>query len=184
MTDFKAIKKLVVKIVQTNNTHLFGILYDRHAPKVFNKCLGLLGNRTEAEDLTHDIFVHLFTKLRTFNGDSKFTTWLYTLTYNYCINYLQRDPNRKNKNEALGGEVIDFQDDMVSDAQIYQLKTDKLEKSLQIINPTDKLILMMKYQDDLSIKEIMQVFKITESAAKMRINRAKIKLIEIYNGLA
>src|SRR5690606_41277107 len=63
--------ELVTRIVETNNTELFGVLYDRHAPKVYNKCLGLLKNPIEAQDLTHDIFVHLFVKLRTFKGRSE-----------------------------------------------------------------------------------------------------------------
>src|SRR5690606_9571887 len=83
-------------------TELFGVLYDRHAPKVYNKCLGILKDPVEAQDLTHDIFVHLFVKLRTFTGNSKFTTWLYSLTYNFCINYIQRDAERSIGKRSYG----------------------------------------------------------------------------------
>ena len=60
--------ELVAKIVETNDAELFGLLYDRHAPKVYNRCLSILRNKVEAQDMTHDIFVLIFIKLRSFNG--------------------------------------------------------------------------------------------------------------------
>lgn len=174
---------LVSKIVETNNTKLFGALYDRHAPKVYNKCLGLLGNPVEAQDLTHDIFVHLFVKLRTFKGNSKFTTWLYSLTYNFCINYIQRDVEKVNKKEEIRDDLMGYSEHAVSDAQLYELRLDRLQGAMEAINPNDKVILIMKYQDDFSIKEIMEALEINESAVKMRLSRAKAKLLEIYKNL-
>jgi|SRR5690554_2680715 len=174
---------LVSRIVETNNTELFGVLYDRHAPKVYNKCLSLLKDPIEAQDLTHDIFVHLFVKLRTFKGNSKFTTWLYSLTYNFCINYIQRDTEKIHKKEEIRDDVMEFSENAVSDAQLYQLRLDKLQRAMEGINPNDKVILIMKYQDDFSIKEIMEALEMNESAVKMRLSRAKTKLLEAYKNL-
>lgn len=176
-------KDLVSRIVETNNTELFGVLYDRHAPKVYNKCLGLLKNPIEAQDLTHDIFVHLFVKLRTFKGNSKFTTWLYSLTYNFCINYIQRDVEKVNKKEEIRDDVMGLSEHTVSDAQLYELRLDKLQLAMEGIDPNDRVILIMKYQDDFSIKEIMEALEINESAVKMRLSRAKAKLLEVYKNL-
>ncbi|WP_418644311.1 RNA polymerase sigma factor [Tenacibaculum insulae] len=66
---------LVSKIVEKNDTHLFAVLYDRYAGIVYNKCYGFSKNKEEAQDLTHDVFIRLFVKLRTFKGKSKFSTW-------------------------------------------------------------------------------------------------------------
>lgn len=174
---------LVSRIIDTNNTELFGVLYDRHAPKVYNKCLGFLKDPVEAQDLTHDIFVHLFIKLRTFKGRSKFTTWLYSLTYNFCINYIQRDVEKIHKKEEIRDDIMGFSENIVSDEQLYQLRLDKLQRAMEGINPNDKVLLIMKYQDDFSIKEIMETLAINESAVKMRLNRAKSKLLEVYNNI-
>lgn len=174
---------LVAKIVGTNNTELFGILYDRHASMVYNKCLGILNDPIEAQDLTHDIFVHLFVKLRTFKGTSKFTTWLYALTYNFCINYIQRDADKTHKKEEIRDDYVGYTETIVSDEQVYELKLDKLRRAMNAINPNDKVLLIMKYQDDFSIKEIMESLGLQESAVKMRLNRAKTKLMEAYTNI-
>lgn len=86
---------LVAQIVASNNTHLFALLYDRYSDKVFAKCLSFSKSTVEAQDLTHDILIQLFIKLRTFKGKSKFSTWLYSFTYNFCLNYVQRDQKKK-----------------------------------------------------------------------------------------
>jgi len=77
MTD----EELVKKIVNDNNALLFGELYDRYAKVVYNKCHGFSTSKNEAEDLTQDVFLKLFIELSSFNGKSKFSTWLYSFTY-------------------------------------------------------------------------------------------------------
>ncbi len=79
---------LVFKIVETYNSQLFAVLYDRFSRVVYNKCYGFSKNEEEAEGLTHDVFIRLFAKLKTFKGNSKFFTWLYSFTYNFCVNYV------------------------------------------------------------------------------------------------
>lgn len=172
---------LVFNIVETRNTEMFGLLYDRHAPKVYNKCLFFLHDPIEAQDLTHDIFVHLFVKLHTFKGESKFTTWLYSLTYNFCVNYIQRDVEKINKKEEIRDDIMESSENTISDKQLFEMRFDKLQRSMNEIDPNDKALLIMKYQDNFSIKEIMGALGIAESAVKMRLKRAKIKLLDVYN---
>lgn len=180
-------EELVAHIVKTNNTHLFAILYDRYSNVVYNKCLSFAKSTEEAQDLTHDVFVLLFAKLKTFKNNSKFSTWLYSFTYNFCVNYVQRDLKKRNQKFVLTDEVGQYQDaneiDEVTDEEIFQLQSDKLSKALKEIDPNDKMILMMKYQDDMSIKEIKEVLELGESAVKMRLSRAKNRLVEIYKKL-
>jgi RNA polymerase sigma-70 factor (ECF subfamily) len=177
--------ELVSRIVKTNDTHLFAVLYDRHVGKVYNKCFGFANSKEEAQDLTHDIFIKLFVKLRSFKGDAKFTTWLYSFTYNFCVNYVTRNKVKKNEKKVDydlkdSSEVVDFD---TSEATLFELKTDKLKKALEIIDADDKMILLMKYQDDFSIKEIQEVLQLGESAVKMRLKRAREKVISVYKNL-
>lgn len=174
-------EELVFKIVTSNDTHLFAQLYDRYAEKVYAKSLSFSKSQEEAQDLTHDIFIQLFLKLKTFKGKSKFSTWLYSFTYNFCLNYVQRDQKKKKETfKDLTHENYSIEDE-ISDTEIYQLKAEKLLKSMDKIDPSDKMILLMKYQDDFSIQDIQESLQIGESAVKMRIKRAKEKLIQVYN---
>ena len=71
----------------------------------------------------------------------------------------------------------------VDDSTLFKLKEETLKKALEVIAPEDKMILLLKYQDDFSIKNIMEVLEIGESAVKMRLKRAKSRIIVAYNNL-
>ncbi len=175
-------EELVKEIALTKDSTLFAELYDRFAPIVYNKCLGFAKSKVEAEDLTHDIFIKLFIKLDSFKGNSKFSTWLYSFTYNFCVNYIQRN-SYKNKEQVKEVVVSENSAEEVTDYDIFQIKTDKLKRVLSVIDPNDKMLLLLKYQDELSIKEIQVILDIKESAVKMRLKRAREKVMEIYKNM-
>jgi RNA polymerase sigma-70 factor (ECF subfamily) len=176
---------LVFKIVETNNSQLFAVLYDRFSKVVYNKCYGFSKNKEEAEDLTHDVFIRLFVKLKTFKGNSKFSTWLYSFTYNFCVNYVQRNDHKKKEKVTVVTDQIKEDDDTdeIEDAQLFELKSENLAKAFALIDAKEKMILLMKYQDDMSIREISEALEIGESAVKMRIKRAKQKFVISYEEL-
>ena len=178
-------EELVAKIVEKNDTHLFAILYDRYAGVVYNKCYGFSKSKEEAQDLTHDVFIRLFVKLRTFKGRSKFSTWLYSFTYNFCVNYVQRNKEKKKEKVTVVTDQIkeETNENEIDDADLFELKSDKLAKALEMISPSEKMILLMKYQDDMSIKEISELLELGDSAVKMRLKRAKEKVVKAYNKL-
>jgi len=177
---------LVERIVKTNDSHLFAVLYDRHVDKVYNKCYGFASSKEEAQDLTHDVFIKMFIKLRTFKGRSKFSTWLYSFTYNFCVNYVTRNNYKKNE-KNFEGEISDTaENELVEDSSelaLLELKAEKLSKAIELIDPNDKMILLMKYQDDFSVKDLSQALEIGESAVKMRLKRAREKVINVYKSL-
>ncbi len=175
-------EELVKKIVKTKESILFAELYDRYAQIVYNKCLGFANSKVEAEDLTHDIFIKLYMKLHTFKGTSKFSTWLYSFTYNFCVNYIQRN-SYKTREKVQKVEIEEYSIVEITEYDIFQIKTKKLKKVLSIIDPKDKMILLLKYQDDLSIKELQTVLEISKSAVKMRLKRAREKVMKIYKKL-
>lgn len=178
--------ELIEKIITTNDAILFGKLYDRYSKKVFNKCYSFVKNDAEAKDLTQDIFLKLFIKLNKYKAQSKFSTWLYSFTYNFLVNYKKRDQLKKlgerwerlNKNDNYLAAVDDIEDE-----ELFELKAAKLDKALERIEPADKAILLLKYQDEVSIKDMQVLLNIGESAVKMRLKRARIKVVEAHNKL-
>ncbi|RED45939.1 RNA polymerase sigma factor [Seonamhaeicola aphaedonensis] len=175
---------LVKAIVKTNDTLLFEILYDRYSSLVYNKCYGFAKDEDEAKDLTQDVFLKLFVKLASFKGKSKFSTWLYAFTYNHCVNYVTRNTAKKFQNQAVDYKDIEnLSEGEADDAGFLSMKVDKLKVALEQISPDEKMILLLKYQDQLSIKDLESVLDIGPSAVKMRIKRAKDKLITEYNNL-
>ena len=180
MTD----EQLVKKIVKDNSTLLFGELYDRYAKVVYNKCYGFSTSKSEAEDLTQDVFLKLFIELNSFKGKSKFSTWLYSFTYNFCVNYVNRDKEKKIRDNAreMGWEDLKSAID-IPDETFFQMKLTKLKLALDLIPTEDRKLLLLKYQDDVSINELETLMKIGKSAVKMRLKRARTRITEIYKGI-
>ena len=157
-------EELVQNIVAKNDSLLFGVLYDRYARMVYNKCYGFARSQDEAEDLTQDVFLMLFVKLASFKGRSKFSTWLYSFTYNFCVNYVNRNKQRKMSDKSVSMDDVDYKmADEVSDESIYEMKANKLEKALEMVSPEDKSILLLKYQDGASIKDLADLMELGES---------------------
>ena len=173
---------LVEAIVKTNDTLLFEVLYDRYASMVYNKCYGFANGADEAKDLTQDVFLRVFVKLASFKGKSKFSTWLYAFTYNHCVNYVTRNTAKKIEKQSVSSDSIEnIGEDIDSTREFESMKVEQLKRVMELISPDEKMILLLKYQDNLSIKELSQALDIGESAVKMRLKRAKEKLVQKYN---
>ncbi len=170
----------VVKLIVEKREHdHFGILYDRYVEKVYHKSISFVKDEAIAQDLTHDIFLKTFVNLIKFNHESKFSTWLYSLTYNFCIDYI-----RKNKKYAFQSDEslvnVPDDEDAKNEQEIFQMEALRLSETLDRLEPDEKAILLMKYQDDMSIKDMSLALNASESAVKMRIKRSKAKAVELY----
>ena len=125
----------------------------------------------------------IFLRLASFNRKSKFSTWVYSITYNYCIDILRKQKRRftiSTEDQEIP-EVSDNQE--ISDAEFLEMDLKRLAKALNEIPESDKAILLMKYQEGISIKELAEITKKSESAVKMKLKRAKSKVHKIYEGM-
>jgi RNA polymerase sigma-70 factor (ECF subfamily) len=176
-------EKLIEKATNDGDIDAFGIIYDRYHQRVFNKCIIFVKSKSLAEDLTHDIFLKAFTKLSQFDFKSKFSTWFYSLAYHQCIDQVRKMSYDK-KTDYIEMEAIEERRVKVthtdSESKLLGVDVETLEKVLDKLLPNDKMILLMKYQDDMSIKELQQEFEIGESAVKMRLLRARERAVAIY----
>ncbi len=159
--------------LDTQASRCFRLLYERYAGKIYAKCLTLLKNEAWAEDATQEIFTKIFLNLTRFREKSKFSTWVYSITYNFCIDYLRR---KKKQTSVLSDNLErapDVADDEIPDKELLEMDLQELKVVLKKLPVNDSAILLMKYQDEMSIKDIAEVLNKTESAIKMQIKRAK-----------
>ena len=173
-------EELVRLYISTQRNNYFEQLYERYSDKVYRKCLSFTKEPMKAEDFTHDIFLRLIVKLGSFKEQSKFSTWLYSVTYNYCTDQL-RTPQKKAEVymdegwERVGDSLAD--DD---ESELAEMAASDIRKAMERLSPDERSLLMMKYQDDVSIREISAVYNLTESAVKMRLKRSREKLRKYY----
>jgi RNA polymerase sigma-70 factor (ECF subfamily) len=171
---------LITEFKNTQSTALFGEVYDRFSKMVYNKCYSFVRNEDEAKDLTQDIFLKLYTKIDSFKGNAKFSTWLYSFTYNYCINYVTRNKNKKYEQRySTFYEYEHIEDDAKHDT--IDNFNEKFNYALSQISPQEKSILILKYQENISVKKLEELLGIKSSAVKMRVKRARERFALHYN---
>jgi RNA polymerase sigma-70 factor (ECF subfamily) len=171
LTDVQVVRLYL----ETQRPDYFSILYRRYAPKVFGKCISILRDGDEARDAVQDIFVKIMLNLGNFGEKSQISTWIYSITYNYCIDQIRK----RKKEKTLFSEDIerapDVPEDDVPDEFLMEMDVKHLKVVMENLPTGDRMVLLMKYHDDMSIKEIADITNKTESAIKMQIKRAKHK---------
>ncbi|MDW3193036.1 MAG: RNA polymerase sigma factor [Cytophagales bacterium] len=174
-------EELISLIVDHSRADLFELIYDRYARKIYQKCLSFTKDDSEAMDVAHDIIVKLFTQLTKFSGKSKFSTWVYKVTYNCCVDYQAQKKKKLSISEELALEAGKSEpSDVPDDSELMELSIDTLEELMELLTPAEKSIILMKYQDGMSIKEIAVLTQAGESSVKMKLKRTKAKLIALY----
>jgi len=175
----KSDEEIVLLILNSGNQELFEILYLRYFKKVRDKCFSFLKDAKLSEEFANDILTKAYEKIPGFKGNSSFSSWLYSITYNYCIDYLRAKkklhyPDWNSNNEIP--EIIDESETDFEEASYENLLT-----IFELIHPEEKVLLLMKYQDNLPIKQIAKTLRISEDAVKMRLKRARSRVIYMYN---
>lgn len=175
-------EEIIKLVVESKNNKLLEVLWNRYSKKVTDKCYSLVKDHHLAEEFTTEIFSKVIEKLDGFQGISTFSTWLYAITYNHCIEYLRLkkrlhypDWNRRN-------ELPDLVDE-IEEEDLTDIRYDRMMKILDMIHPEEKTLLLMKYKDHAPLKLIQSTLQISESAAKMRIKRAKARVGYLYKKL-
>ena len=171
-------EQIIHEILHEHKTELFEIIYNRYFSRVKDKCYSFLKNRALAEEFANDILSKVFEKLEGFQGKSSFSSWLYSISYNSIIDFLRKKkqlhyPNWNQKNEIP--EIIDE-----TDTDISEINYGNLMQIFEIIHPEEKALLLMKYNDALSLKDIASSLTISEDAVKMRLKRARSRVIYLY----
>jgi RNA polymerase sigma factor (sigma-70 family) len=181
--DIRALSddELIQTILQSGEMDLFGELYDRYGNKIFRKVISMVKDLDVSKDLTQEILVKSFLSLAKFEGKSKFSTWLYMITYNYCIDYLRKKKRTIIDEEKLLEHTISSDIDEVNEKEVLEMEFHRLDELLDMLPTEEKTMLLMYYQDDMSIKDLQDHFSLGASAIKMRLSRTRAKLKKIYD---
>jgi len=170
----------LIEGIRNGNKELLNVLYERYSSKVYRKCIGMTGDINLAKDLTHDIFIKIITKLHTFKGTSKFSLWVHSITHNHCINFLVKEKRVQFEElDSFTEENLSLVDIESQHVELLQIRVAELMRLMQLLDPREKEILLLRYQDELSLKEIAEALDIGASAAKMRLKRSRDKLANL-----
>jgi RNA polymerase sigma-70 factor, ECF subfamily len=153
-------------------------LFGRHHVRVAAWCYRMTGDRDSAADLAQDIFLKAFRHLRSFRGNSKFTTWLYTIARNHCSNELRSRATRPEGSSDT--ELLDLADRGESaDAALERRGSEQMLKDLMqaVLDETEQKVMTLHYADELPLDAITRLLGLQNaSGAKAHIVSARRKL--------
>lgn len=174
----------LVAEIRNGNGQLFNELYNRYSARVYHKCLAMVKEKSLAKDLAHDVFIKVFTHLDNYKGTAELSFWIYAITYNHCISYLRKA--KKIRFDTLD-EALDSEDEgeaLLTEKIVQDLRITQLDLLLKKLKPEEEVILLMRYQEGMSVKQIAAILKVGESAVKMRLKRCRGKLVELFNAIS
>ncbi|OIN57255.1 RNA polymerase sigma factor [Arsenicibacter rosenii] len=172
-------EELVKLYVETQRNQYFEVLYSRYCDKVYRKCLSFTKDPARAEDFTHDIFLKLIVKLGGFKEQSRFSTWLYSVTYNHCMDHVRSKKNVEVLVDDDHERLFNYSDED-NDLDLSEMSIQGLRKAMEKMTTEERSLLLLKYQDDVTIRDMAEILNLTDSAVKMRLKRAKDKLKKRY----
>ncbi len=151
----------------------FEALYNRYVKKVYRRCLSMTKDPLKAEDFTHDIFLRVFNKLDAFQERSSFSTWLYSISYNYCSDQL-----RLAKRLSLSSLEDNPRHDVPesTEAQLHEEALLLVKQAMTTLSDKEQALLRLKYEEGMSIEQIAHEYAIKVSAVKMRLKRSREKI--------
>lgn len=150
---------------------------DKHQNIIHKVCRTYTNNDAAHKDLFQEITIQLWSAYPKFRGESKFSTWMYRVSFNTAIS-LYRKNKRNIETTTLIENKIDLEFSEYNDKQDKQL--DLLYKAIHSLNDIEKALALM-YLEDKSYEEIALTLGITEINARVKMNRTKTKLKNILN---
>jgi len=170
----------IISRVLRGETQLYAELVKRYQSFVFTIILRYTKSREDAEEISQDVFVKAYRSLADFRGDSKFSTWLYTIVNTTCITFLRK---KKLDTQSLDNEkvfeVADSQDSGFRANQVEQKsKLRMVNEAIQLLSPDDAKLITLFYKGEQSLEEIGNIMGIDPNTAKVKLHRARTRLKE------
>jgi RNA polymerase sigma-70 factor (ECF subfamily) len=160
----------VIEACQQGDRDAFQLLFESYKDKVFSIAVYSVGDRALADDITQQIFLKLFTAIRQFRGESEFTTWLYRLVVNACL-----DERRRRKRWLPWGETVAMKNPVDRKPQEKQFARLEVAEAVQAaigeLKPKFRLPILLKYIEGLSYEEIASVMGCSKGTVASRLNR-------------
>jgi len=170
----------LIKSVLQGNQRDYSELVKRYQNFVFTIVLRYTESREDAEEISQDVFVKAYRSLADFRGESKFSTWLYTITTTTCITFLRK---KKLDVQSLDNErifaVADNIDSGMRANQVEQKsKVNMVNQAIGLLSPDDAQIITLFYKGEQSLEEIATIMGMETNTIKVRLHRARTRLKE------
>lgn len=175
----------LVKRVQSRDEMAFREIVERYQSKVFSIIFGILRNRNDAEDIAQQVFAKVYFSIKNFDFRSSLLTWIYKITVNECYDYLRKKRVRKliyesdfSADDSLRVENSEPASSQETPVDQRLAQHDLIFKLLSKISEEDRTLILMKEVEGHSVEELSQMTGMNENTIKVKLFRARQKLVK------
>ena len=170
----------LVQKAQQDDERAFGKLVERYETKVYSLAMKMLRNPEDAEDVLQDTFLRAYRGIKSFQGNSTFSTWIYRITANSALMRL-----RKKKLPTVSIDDADERETPINIADwspgpVEQLLTQETQKAMdeaiEALPPEFKQVFILRDVEELSNSEVAEILDLSVAAVKSRLHRARLKV--------
>lgn len=168
----------IINSILKGDQSAFAHLVERYKNYVFTLTMRFTESREDAEEIAQDVFVKAYRSLADFRGDSKFSTWLFTITRTTCLSFLRK---KKLDIQSLDTERTSLQLENRESAfhanQVEQKSRHAmLNKAISMLSPDDTQVLTLFYKGDQTLEEIGKIMHMEPNTVKVKLHRARQRL--------
>ena len=169
--------QVYIDSILNGDANAFAVLVDRYKDLVYTLALRMMKHTEEAEEAAQDTFIKVYKSLDKFKGESKFSTWIYRVAYNTCLDRL-----KKNKRQQYTVEINEYTEHQVKtlDNALDKIETKEREQTIQdclaLLPSEDSFLLTLYYFEELSLEEIGKIVDLKPNNVKVKLFRSRKKL--------
>ena len=176
----------IIAKVLDGDADAFEPLVVAHQSFVYNIALKMLSNPDDAFDISQEAFIKAYRSLKDFKGESSFSSWLYRITANMCLDFMRRNKKRKaasivyldDEDELKELELPDARFDPVTELERKELRG-AINNALNLLPEDQRSILLLRELNGMSYAEISEALKLEQGTVKSRLSRARARLAKI-----
>lgn len=170
----------VITQVLGGDHQAFAGLVNKYQSYVFTLALRMLKNREDAEEIAQDVFVKAYKALADFRGESRFSTWLYTIVNTTCLTFLRkkRPEIHTLDNEQVFERASNIDAGMRADQVEQKSRQSMVNQAIALLAPDDAEVITLFYKAEQSLDEIARILRVESNTAKVRLHRARARLKE------
>lgn len=169
-----------INLILQGQTNSFAVLVERYKDMIFTLALKMVKNREEAEEVAQDTFIKIYNSLSKFKGDSKFSTWIYKIAYNTCLDRLKKSKKEDNNIsiDEFSSHLIKTMDNALSALEDKERKQ-TIQNCLNLLPSEENFLLTLFYFEDQNLEEIGKIMSINANNVKVKLFRSRQKLAVI-----
>lgn len=171
-----------IKKVLDGDTAAFAGILKRYSSRIFAVVVRIIGCREEAEELTQDVFMKVFSSLQRYKGNCEFSTWIYRIAYNTAISHMRKQRREISYiEESLYTNVSEEEVEQLLNRTDNSEQIERLEQAINGLEAEEKALLTLFYTDMRSISEIAEISGLTPTNVKTKLYRIRKKLYIILS---